>query len=145
MTRAIAALNDGQDAQLVTVADDLDLPVIAAFRLLAARLDPRHPILLKDTSHARATIRDADFLPTLLTAATNIGSLLCDGIGDAILVQGEAGAGPGAAPGLQHPPGRRHPDFQDRLRGLPDLRTDALQSPDHDRANQSRHRRTSRA
>jgi len=28
-----------------------------------------------------------DFLFTLLTAATNIGSLLCDGIGDAILVK----------------------------------------------------------
>jgi (E)-4-hydroxy-3-methylbut-2-enyl-diphosphate synthase len=28
-------------------------------------------------------------LPILLTTATNIGSLLCDGIRDAILVQGE--------------------------------------------------------
>jgi (E)-4-hydroxy-3-methylbut-2-enyl-diphosphate synthase len=34
-----------------------------------------------------------DFLQTLLTAATNIGSLLCEGIGDAILVQGEEGPG----------------------------------------------------
>ena len=88
----IAALNNGKDTKLVAVANDLDLPVIAAFRLLAARLDPRHPILLKD----RLTIAqdpDADFLPTLLTAATNIGSLLCDGIGDAILVQGEHAPG----------------------------------------------------
>jgi (E)-4-hydroxy-3-methylbut-2-enyl-diphosphate synthase len=88
----IAALNNGKDTKLVAVANDLDLPVIAAYRLLAARLDPRHPILLKD----RLTIAqnpDADFLPTLLTAATNIGSLLCDGIGDAILVQGEHGPG----------------------------------------------------
>src|SRR3954454_9977366 len=38
-------------------------------------------------------IRDSSFLETLLIAATNIGSLLCDGIGDAILVQGEDGPG----------------------------------------------------
>jgi len=31
----------------------------------------------------------SDFLTTLLTASTNIGSLLCDGIGAAILVQGQ--------------------------------------------------------
>jgi (E)-4-hydroxy-3-methylbut-2-enyl-diphosphate synthase len=37
--------------------------------------------------------RPTDFLQTLLTASTNIGSLLCDGIGDAILVQGEEGPG----------------------------------------------------
>jgi (E)-4-hydroxy-3-methylbut-2-enyl-diphosphate synthase len=34
-----------------------------------------------------------DFLETLLTASTNIGSLVCDGIGDAILVQGEEASG----------------------------------------------------
>ena len=34
-----------------------------------------------------------DFLQTLLIASTNIGSLLCDGIGDAILVQGEEAPG----------------------------------------------------
>ena len=34
-----------------------------------------------------------DFLVTLLTASTNIGSLLCDGIGDAILMQGEKAPG----------------------------------------------------
>jgi (E)-4-hydroxy-3-methylbut-2-enyl-diphosphate synthase len=38
-------------------------------------------------------IRHSSFLYTLLTASTNIGSLLCDGIGDAILVQGEEGPG----------------------------------------------------
>ena len=37
--------------------------------------------------------RPTDFLDTLLAAATNIGSLLCDGIGDAILVQGEEAPG----------------------------------------------------
>ncbi|MDQ3116282.1 MAG: (E)-4-hydroxy-3-methylbut-2-enyl-diphosphate synthase [Verrucomicrobiota bacterium] len=88
----IASLNHEADAKMVAVADGLDLPVITAYRLLAAKLDRRHPILLKD----RLTVSDdpdAEFLPTLLTAATNIGSLLCDGIGDAILVQGEHGPG----------------------------------------------------
>src|SRR5437899_4885851 len=44
----IAKLNAQQSAQFVTVTDGIDLPVIAAFRLLAAKLQPRHPILLKD-------------------------------------------------------------------------------------------------
>src|SRR5437763_12547354 len=38
-------------------------------------------------------IRHSSFLQTLLTASTNIGSLVCDGIGDAILVQGEEAPG----------------------------------------------------
>ena len=89
---SIATLNESADARLVAVADGLDLPVIAGYRLLAAKLDPRHPILLKD-SLTIAQDPEAEFLPTLLAAATNIGSLLCDGIGDAILVQGEHGPG----------------------------------------------------
>ena len=89
---AIAALNLSETPQLVTVADGLDLPVIPAFRLLAAKADPQHPILLKDTLFP-ATEEGADFLPTLLTAAMNLGSLLCDGIGDAVIVQGEEAPG----------------------------------------------------
>ena len=38
-------------------------------------------------------IGHSSFLNTLLTASTNIGSLLCDGIGDAVLVQGEEAPG----------------------------------------------------
>jgi (E)-4-hydroxy-3-methylbut-2-enyl-diphosphate synthase len=89
---SIASLNDRTDAKLVAVSDGLDLAVIAAYRQLAAKLDRRHPILLKD-SLTMSQDPEAEFLPTLLTAATNIGSLLCDGIGDAILVQGEHGPG----------------------------------------------------
>jgi (E)-4-hydroxy-3-methylbut-2-enyl-diphosphate synthase len=89
---SIATLNESADARLVAVANGLDLPVIAGYRLLAAKLDPRHPILLKD-SLTIAQDPATEFLPTLLVAATNIGSLLCDGIGDAILVQGEHGPG----------------------------------------------------
>jgi (E)-4-hydroxy-3-methylbut-2-enyl-diphosphate synthase len=129
---AIRSLNKSAADKLVTVPDGIDLPVIAAYRLLAAKLDSRHPILLKDVlchserNEARRNRAEAvmqperastgfpsrdeslkgpqrdpstplrsaqddggDFLDALLTAATNIGSLLCDGIGDAILVRGE--------------------------------------------------------
>jgi (E)-4-hydroxy-3-methylbut-2-enyl-diphosphate synthase len=93
---AIGKLNAEGDPQLVTVKDDVDLTVIAAFRLLAARLNARHPILLKDeleSGKRKPETGKQDFLATLLPAATNIGSLLCDGIGDAILVQGEEAPG----------------------------------------------------
>ena len=87
---AIAKVNSERAPQLVTMRDDVDLPLIAAFRLLAAKLNPRHPILLKDTL---SQDRHEDFLKTLLIASTNIGSLLCDGIGDAILTRGEEAPG----------------------------------------------------
>ncbi|HEY5991820.1 MAG TPA: flavodoxin-dependent (E)-4-hydroxy-3-methylbut-2-enyl-diphosphate synthase, partial [Candidatus Udaeobacter sp.] len=88
---ALAQINQSPTPQLVTVRDDVDLPAIAAFRLLAAQLQARHPILLKD--ELRRKKEEKDFLETLLIASTNIGSLVCDGIGDAILVQGEEAAG----------------------------------------------------
>jgi (E)-4-hydroxy-3-methylbut-2-enyl-diphosphate synthase len=127
---AVAGMRDSAETQLVTVKDGIDLPMITAFRLLAAKLQSRHPILLKDMLSRRAandearmtkheislnaqmtksssdfvvpssfsasparTIRHSSFLQTLLIASTNIGSLLCDGIGDAILVQGEEAPG----------------------------------------------------
>jgi len=91
---AIACANQSGSDLLVTVSDGLDLAPIHAFRLLAAKLDARHPILLKDTLHPETReAAEADFLPKLLRAATNIGSLLCDGIGDAIIVQGEEAPG----------------------------------------------------
>ena len=89
---AVARLNAMDEPQLVTVRDDVDLPVIAAFRLLAAKLAARHPILLKDELGGSKE-EGREFLPTLLNAATNIGSLLCDGIGDAVLIQGEEAPG----------------------------------------------------
>jgi (E)-4-hydroxy-3-methylbut-2-enyl-diphosphate synthase len=89
---AMERLNESAKAEFVTVRDDVPLSVIAAFRLLASRLAPRHPILLKDEL-GRMKDEGRDFLPTLLAAATNIGSLLCDGIGDAILIQGEEAPG----------------------------------------------------
>ena len=122
---AVARINQSSCPQFVTVKDDVDLPVITAFRFLATMLEARHSILLKDTlrrvavgndearmtndersSNAQMTkdrrdfvipssldVRASSFLHTLLFASTNIGSLLCDGIGDAILVQGEEAPG----------------------------------------------------
>jgi (E)-4-hydroxy-3-methylbut-2-enyl-diphosphate synthase len=133
---AITSLNKNPSIVLVTIRDGIDLPVITGYRLLAAKLDSRHPILLKDVlchserNEARRNRAEAvmqperarpgspsrdesskepqrdpstplrsaqddggDFLDILLTAATNIGSLLCDGIGDAILVRGEDAPG----------------------------------------------------
>jgi len=89
---AIARLNQSATAQFVTVKDDVDLAVIAAYRLLAAKLHARHPVLLKDCELRKAE-SGKDFQERLLLASTNIGSLLCDGIGDAVLVQGEEAPG----------------------------------------------------
>ena len=89
---ALAKANSSQNAIFVTIPDDCDLPVIGAYRLLASRLDQRHPILLKDAFGSGSNL-SGDFLSTLLNAATNIGSLLCDGIGDAVLIQGEKAPG----------------------------------------------------
>jgi (E)-4-hydroxy-3-methylbut-2-enyl-diphosphate synthase len=89
---AVAVLANTDEPQLVTVRDGIDLPVITAFRLLAAKVPLRHPILLKDTLYP-STDPQSDFIRTLLASATNIGALLCDGIGDAILIQGEEAPG----------------------------------------------------
>jgi (E)-4-hydroxy-3-methylbut-2-enyl-diphosphate synthase len=104
------------DTQLVTVKDNVDLPAIAAFRLLAAklkRLGRKNPILLKDGLDYRTGVPPVSNLSAegkshletggtpglpepkiaLLRASVVIGSLLADGIGDAILIRGEPGAG----------------------------------------------------
>ncbi|MGF1657096.1 MAG: (E)-4-hydroxy-3-methylbut-2-enyl-diphosphate synthase [Verrucomicrobiales bacterium] len=88
----VQALGERDQPCLVTVKDGLELPVIPAFRLLAARIPIRHSILLKDTLQP-STNTSKPFLDSLLVASMNIGALLCDGIGDAILVQGEEAPG----------------------------------------------------
>ncbi len=96
----VAELDPTQDfsvpchTQLVTVKDGVNLPVITAFRLLVSKLKQlgvNNPILLKDTLQ----LDDQPLEPriALLRASVTIGSLLADGIGDAILVRGESGAG----------------------------------------------------
>ncbi len=88
---ALSELNSSTEPRLITVTDGIDLEPIHAFRMLAFQADPRHPILLKDTLHPPTG--ETDFLRALLPAAQNIGSLLCDGIGDAILIRGETAPG----------------------------------------------------
>jgi (E)-4-hydroxy-3-methylbut-2-enyl-diphosphate synthase len=88
----IAEINDSPQACLVTVSDQIDLPAITAFRLLAVKLQARHPIFLKDTLVPSLNTQ-RDFVQTLLESATNLGALICDGIGDVILVQGEKAPG----------------------------------------------------
>jgi len=82
------------DTQWVTVRDEVPLPPVTAFRLLAERLrhlGRRNPILLKDCLRFGTVPLTPD--TALLQAAVVLGSLLADGIGDAILVRGESGAG----------------------------------------------------
>ena len=84
------------ETQLVTVKDGLDLPAIAAFRLLAAklkRLGLNNPVLLKDCLEVPSVPLEPKV--ALLRAGVVIGALLADGIGDAILIRGEPGAGQG--------------------------------------------------
>lgn len=88
----VALLCREKSPQLVTVRDGVALPPIAAFRLLTARIPARHPILLKDTLHPASEASDG-FTKNLLSAATIIGSLLCDGIGDAVLIRREGSPG----------------------------------------------------
>jgi (E)-4-hydroxy-3-methylbut-2-enyl-diphosphate synthase len=117
----IAELDPTQDfeinceTQLVTVKDGVKLPAITAFRLLAAklnRLGRNNPILLKDCLECRTGVApvsnsssgqknmETGATPVLLEpkiallrASVVVGALLADGIGDAILVRGEAGGG----------------------------------------------------
>ena len=91
-TDAVNNINQSEDAKPVGVIDNIDLPVVPAYRLLASRIEERHPIVLKDT-FVPSNDSSLNFESTLLTAASNVGSLLCDGIGDAILVQGEEAPG----------------------------------------------------
>ena len=82
------------DTQLITVRDGVPLPPIPAFRLLASqlkRLGRQNPILLKDCLQFGPVPLEPKI--ALLRAGVVIGSLLADGIGDAILIRGESGAG----------------------------------------------------
>ena len=88
---AISAINSETEPRLITVAEGIGMEPIHAFRMLAFKAVPHHPILLKDTLEPHAG--ETDFLRALLAASRNIGSLLCDGIGDAVLVRGENAPG----------------------------------------------------
>ena len=89
---ALETFKAEKSPKLVTIPDSCDLPVVYAYRLLAARIGSQHPILLKDTFQP-STDPEKPFLDTLLLASRNLGSLLCDGIGDAVIIQGEHAPG----------------------------------------------------
>ena len=89
---AVAELAVRPEACLVTVKDGINLPVIAAFRLLAAVIEARHSILLKDSLDPQPDAQ-TPFVGTLLAASARLGSLLCDGIGDAVLLRTEGAPG----------------------------------------------------
>lgn len=78
----VAALQEAE-ATVVTVKDGVSLPVVQAFRLLAARIPQRHPIMLKDTLGGDSA------LSAPMAGGVNIGALLCDGIGNAVLIRRE--------------------------------------------------------
>ena len=83
----VAALQEAP-ATLVTVKDGVQMPVPQAFRLLAAVIPTRHSILLKDTLTPGAE----EALSAPMAGGVNMGSLLCDGVGNAVLVRREADA-----------------------------------------------------
>ncbi len=87
-------INPDSASGLVTVKDGVSLPVITAFRLLAAklkRLGRNNPILLKDCLNFEPAPLEPKI--ALLRTSVVIGSLLADGIGDAILIRVESGGG----------------------------------------------------
>ncbi|MES2309413.1 MAG: (E)-4-hydroxy-3-methylbut-2-enyl-diphosphate synthase [Verrucomicrobiota bacterium] len=92
-SKELNSLESIEGSRLLTVKDGCKLSPHHAFRLLAAKAPKRHLILLKDTFNPPVVGKDPDVLETLLHASAQIGSLLCDGVGDAILVRGEPGPG----------------------------------------------------
>jgi len=86
----IKVLETKKEPVLVTLKDGLDINPVSATRLLAAKIPARHPIVLKDT--LKPTESEGG-LSGLIRASVHIGALLCDGIGDAILVRGEPAPG----------------------------------------------------
>lgn len=83
-----------ESGRIVTVADSCKVNPIAAFRILAARLNAmgaRNPILLKDAFGPAPS--NADPQRALVASATVLGALICDGIGDAIFIRREPGTG----------------------------------------------------
>ena len=155
----IAKLNAKQSAQFVTVTDGIDLPVIAAFRLLAAKLHARHPILLKDVfrhSERSRGIPPQDLRVNQRAPSTPLRSAQDDSNQflndsphrfrqhrlpamrrhrrrDLSARRGSAGASTSSL--LQHSAGSWLADFQNGLCGVPILRTNTVQSANYDSEN----------
>src|SRR5947207_666041 len=156
----IARVNDSAETGLVTVKDGIDLPMIAAFRLLAAKLQSRHPILLKDTLDrpaandearmVRAGLRHSFVIPC--EARRHSSFVISPHPSDCIdqhrfsALRRHWRRNPGArrrgartiaAFELQHFAGGRCAHFQNRLCRLPELWPHPVQSANDDGPNQS--------
>lgn len=83
---SLESLKELVEPAIVTVRNGLDMETVQAFRMLASKIEDRHLILLKDMLIPGCV--SGEDVPLL--AARNIGSLLCDGIGNAVLIQGES-------------------------------------------------------
>ena len=82
-----------EPGRMVTLSDACGANPIAGFRILAAKLHAmgaRNPILLKDTFHVAPAGGDPS--RALLASSTVLGALICDGIGDAIMIRRETNA-----------------------------------------------------
>lgn len=79
----VSAVAELAEPTVITVADGVDMEPVAAFRLLASVIEDRHPILIKDTLSTTPMAEEE----AVLTSSRILGSLLCDGIGDAVLLR----------------------------------------------------------
>lgn len=84
---AVKATRNLMEPTVITVADGIDMEPVHAFRWLASVIEDRHPILIKDT--LTGTPHD-NSKTAALESARILGTLLCDGIGDAVLLRNEA-------------------------------------------------------
>jgi (E)-4-hydroxy-3-methylbut-2-enyl-diphosphate synthase len=71
--------------QFVAVGRVAGLDLIGAYRILAAKMPEHVPIMLRDRVDAHPLRHGA-----LIAASAHIGSLICDGIGDAVEVTGDS-------------------------------------------------------
>jgi (E)-4-hydroxy-3-methylbut-2-enyl-diphosphate synthase len=96
-------------------------------RAAAARLRARGaadvPIVLRHRRHP-----DADEASDLLDLAVDLGAPLCDGIGDAVVLDGFADAGSRHRPRLSRAPGRAPAHHAHRVHLVPVVRPHALRS-----------------
>ena len=125
------------ETQLVTVKDGVKLAghhrvSFAGGKL--KRLGRNNPILLKDCINFEPVPLEPKI--ALLRASVVIGSLLADGIGDAILVRGESGGGQSLrlAYNILQAAGCR--SFKTDYVACPELRAHAVQSANRHRAHQ---------
>jgi len=83
-----AVIKQHPNRQIVAAVGKVEgLDTIGAYRILAAKLEERVPILLRDRVSARGSHHATS--NALIAASAHIGSLLCDGVGDAVEIRGE--------------------------------------------------------